>query len=147
MRIAEESEEYIRDYPFNNKLSTAKQAEEYVKSYFEEIRGIALINHGLGFDFCNESKDLFVEVKGSKKAFKHLQGWYFTKDQHEKASSCRGKKIKYEIHIVVGIGSDSPEHYVEYGEEFLNQANESTSWWFRRLKDKATGREMRKLLK
>ena len=68
MRIAENSEEYIINY-FNNlsdsekKKSTAKQAEEYIKSYFKEIQGINLVNHGLGFDFRNESKNRFVEVR------------------------------------------------------------------------------------
>lgn len=144
MRIAENSEEYIKQYfrklsQCRKEMSSAeigKQAEEYVKSYFGEKRGISLINHGLGFDFRNESKDrfVFVEVKGSKKAFKNLQGWYFTKDQREKAKSCQREKTKYEIHIVVGIGSDSPEHYMECGEEFLKQAGQSISWWFRRPK-------------
>lgn len=137
MKIAENSKEYIERY-FNNlsdnekKKSTAKKAEEYVKSYFREIQGIDLVNHGLGFDFRNESKDLFVEVKGSKKAFESLQGWYFTKDQHKKAISCQKEKTKYEIHIVVGIGSDSPKHYMEHGKVLLDQAERTISWWFRR---------------
>lgn len=139
MRIAENSEEYIINY-FNNlsdsekKKSTAKQAEEYIKSYFNEIQGIDFVNHGLGFDFRNESKNLFVEVKGIKKAFNHLQGWYFTKNQYKKAMSCQKEKTKYEIHIIVGIGSDSPKHYMEHGKVFLDQAEQSISWWLRRLR-------------
>jgi hypothetical protein len=130
MEIAENSQDYIENYNFDETLSTAKQAEEYIKSYFKEIRHIDIDNHGRGFDFRDESSRLFIEVKGSKKAFGSLQGWYFTKDQHKKAMFCQKEKTKYEIHIVVGIGSESPEHYMEHGEEFLRQACQSISWWF-----------------
>jgi len=139
MKIAKKSEEYVKRYfkelfQCEENVSTAKQAEEYVKRYFKEIRGIDLSNHGIGFDSCDNSSKHFVEVKGSKKAFNHLQGWYFTNEQYKKAMSCRREKTKYEIHIVVGIGSESPEHYMEHGEVFLNQAEQSISWWLRRLK-------------
>ena len=139
MKIAEKSEEYVKRYfkelsQCEEEVSTAKQAEEYVKRYFKEIRGIDLSNRGIGFDSCDNSSKLFIEVKGSKKVFNHLQGWYFTNEQYKKAMSCRGKKTKYEIHIVVGIGGKSPEHYMEHGEVFLNQAEQNISWWLRRPK-------------
>jgi hypothetical protein len=137
MRIAENSKEYVKRY-FKNlpqserEKSTAKQAEEYIKSYFREIRNINLCDHEPGFDFRNASSTLFVEVKGSKKEFNQLQGWYFTEQQYKKAKSCQRNRRKYEIHIVVGIGSASPEHYMEDGENPLGQAKKSISWWLRR---------------
>jgi len=137
MEIAENSEEYVKRYfkelsQCGKEKPTGKQAEEYVKSYFKEIRLKNIDNHGIGFDYCDNSSKIFVEVKGSKKAFNHLQGWYLTEQQYNKVMSCQREKTKYEIHIVVGIGSESPEHYMEHSEEFLKQAERSINWWFRR---------------
>ena len=112
-------------------MTTAKQAEEYVKRYFKEKRGIDLIKVGkreLGFDFRDKSSDLFVEVKGSTKEFKALQGNYFTNAEFEKARSCRREGTEYEIHLVAGIGSELPEHYVIPGEVLLDQAKPEV-WW------------------
>lgn len=140
MSIAKQSKEYVKDYfeklhQRGKKMSTAKQAEEYVKDYFKEKRHIKLVkrsNRERGFDFRDESSNLFVEVKGSEKAFNDLQGWYFTNLEFEKARSCRREKKKYEIHFVVGIGSESPEHHMEFGKVFLDYAEMGVSWWLPR---------------
>ncbi len=127
MEIVKDSEDYIRNYCFNRELSIARQGEEYIKHYFEEKRNTELVNHGGGYDFCNEPRDLFVEVKSS--ASKKPQGSYFTNSEFEKARFCRREKTKYEIHLVVGIGSDSPKHYTESVKVFFDQAKPEI-WWY-----------------
>ncbi len=136
MAIAEQSREYCKNY-FENlsqrgkKMSTAEQAEEYVKDYFKEKQHIKLVkrsNRELGFDFRDESSELFVEVKGSEKSFKRFPGCYFTNSEYEKARSCRKEKKKYQIHLIVGIGSESPEHHIEPGKSLLDKAKAEV-WW------------------
>ena len=143
MAIAEKSEGYIKK-DFKNlsqcgekmlPSEIAKRAEEYIKRYFWDIRKIELVKKSrgeFGFDIRNKSSTLFVEVKGSANTFKGLQGWYFTKKEYEKAQSCQRKETEYEIHLVVGIGSEFPEHYTVSGKVLLNQAEAEVSWYLSR---------------
>lgn len=142
MKIAENSEKYIKrhfkGFPRRGEemssAEVAKQAEKYVESYFRDIRKTKLVKKDKGedgFDFKEESSKFFVEVKGSGKSFKHLQGWYFTKGEYKKAQSCQ-RETEYEIHLVVGIGSESPEHYMAFGKVLLDKAKKEVSWWLNR---------------
>ena len=131
MRIAENSQDYIRNYNFDENLSIAQQAEEYIKSYFWDIRKIKLVKKSKGesgFDLRDECSTLFVEVKGSEKSFKNFPGCYFTDLEYKKAKSCQKEKRRYEIHLVVGIGSESPEHYMWPGKLLLDKAKKEV--WF-----------------
>lgn len=119
-------------------MTTAKQAEEYVKHYFKKELDIDLVKAGrgeLGFDFRDESSKLFVEVKGSTKDLKGILFRYFTNTEYEKARSCRREGTKYEIHLVAGIGSELPEHYVIPGEVLLDQAKPEVNWYLPVRKD------------
>lgn len=133
MAIAEQSKEYCKNY-FENLSQRgkkiAKQAEEYIKRYFQDIRKIKLeVSEGeFGFDFRDESSKLFVEVKGSEKSFNCFPGCYFTKLEYEKAKSCQREGTEYEIHLVVGIGSESPEHHKAPGKLLLDKAKRE-EWW------------------
>jgi len=139
MAIAEQSKEYCKNY-FENLSQRgkkiAKQAEEYIKCYFRDIREIELVRRAgrgeCGFDFRDDSSGLFVEVKGSEKSFSRFPGCYFTKLEYEKARSCQREGTEYEIHLVVGIGSESPEHYMGLGKVLLDQATAEVSWWLNR---------------
>jgi hypothetical protein len=113
-------------------MTIAKQAEEYVRRYFEEQRGIKLVRAGkkdLGYDFRDTLGKLFVEVKGSKNQFEELAFRYFTNTEYEKARICRRNGTGYEVHLVIGIGGDSCTHYVFPGELLLEQGKPEVSWY------------------
>ena len=113
------------------KPATGRIAEDYVLEYFRTHRRIALIrvpNDELGYDFRDADSKLFVEVKGTEaKDLAKVLFRYFTNAEYEKARSCRKKKQTYEIHLILGIGSNH-EHFVIPGEELLQKAKPEVSW-------------------
>jgi hypothetical protein len=73
---------------------------------------------------------------------------YFTNAEYEKARSCRKKKQIYEIHLIIGIGTPEPEHYVIPGEELLVRLVERKFLWqwssiLEKLIDPWTSRRLR----
>jgi hypothetical protein len=114
------------------KVPTAKIAEDYVHAYFKKHKQTDLLRvptDELGYDFRDSDSKLFVEVKGTTaKDLAKVLFRYFTNAEYEKARSCRKKKQRYEIHLIVGIGTAEPEHFVIPGEELLQKAKPEVSW-------------------
>lgn len=107
-------------------------AEDYVHAYFRKHKQTELIRvpkDEVGYDFRDAGSKLFVEVKGTAaKDIAKVLFRSFTNAEYEKARSCRNKKQKYEIHLIVGIRTGKPEHYVIPGEELLQKAKPQVSW-------------------
>ncbi len=119
-------------------MNVGKAAEEYVKRYFKEERGIELVRAGrseLGYDFRDESEKLFVEVKGTTKDFRDVIFHNFTNSEYAKAKLCQRDRTSYEIHLIVGMRNGSPEHYVIPGKVFLDRAKPEVQWYLPIRKD------------
>ena len=120
-------------------MSTASEAEDYVKKYFRDQRGIDLVRvdpKETGFDFRSRDNTLFVEVKGTK--FRRLSEAlfrYFSNSQHEKGKECLRSNKTYEIHIVLGVGTPHIEHYEIPAKYFIEQAKPEVRWWLPLRKD------------
>lgn len=114
-------------------MTTGKMAEEYIKNYFKEKRHIELVKHEKkerGFDFRNNESTLFVEVKGTAvKRLTDVLFRYFTNTQYEKAKECLRENKQYEIHLVIGIGTKSPEHYCIPAKVFVYGAKLEVAWY------------------
>ncbi len=113
-------------------MSTAKEAEKYIKQYFKEKRHIELVKperRERGFDFRDDNSTIFIEVKGTaaKKLSKVLFR-YFTNAEYEKAKECLRNNKKYEIHLVLGIGTQSVEHYCIPAKVFIERAKPEIVW-------------------
>jgi len=115
------------------KSTTASIAEDFVHSYFKRYKRVELIRvpkGELGYDFRDSESKLFVEVKGTTaKDLAKVLFRYFTNTEYEKARLCRKNKQRYEIHLIVGIGTAQPEHYVIPGEELLQKGRPEVSWF------------------
>lgn len=113
-------------------MNTGKQAEKYIKDYFKTKKNIDLISAPrgeLGYDFKTADDKLFVEVKGtSAKELSKVFFRYFTNTEYEKARVCRKAKVKFEIHLVLGIGSDSITHYRIPGNLLLEKGKPEITW-------------------
>ena len=120
-------------------MSTARLAEQYVLDYFRDKKRIDLFRvkrPERGYDFRNADSTLFVEVKGAAaKETGKLLFRYFTNAQYEMAKQCILAKKQYEIHIIVGIGSDSCRHYVVPARKLVERAKPEVSWYFPIRKD------------
>jgi hypothetical protein len=113
-------------------MSVAKQAEDYVKNYFATERRTDLIRvprGELGFDFRDRGSKLFVEVKGTAaKDLTKVLFRYFSNAEYEKARACRRNKQKYEIHLIVGVGSAAVDHYMIPGQVLLEEGRPEVIW-------------------
>jgi len=113
-------------------MSTKKQAEDYVVRYFREKRGIQLLpvkRPEIGFDFRNAESTLFVEVKGTAATeLRKALFRYFTNAEYEAAKRCSGNGTSYEIHLVVGVGTAEPQHFLIPGQKLVDSGKPET-WW------------------
>ena len=113
-------------------MGTAQQAEEYIKKYFKEKRHIELVKRKKGergFDFRDDESKIFVEVKGTaKKKLSDVLFRYFTNAEYEKAKECLRNNKEYEIHLVVGIGTESEKHYCIPAKVFIETAKPEIIW-------------------
>ena len=114
-------------------MSTARVAEDYVRKYFREKKQIELIprkHPERGYDFRDKHSTLFVEVKGSttpdvaKVLFR-----YFTNSEYEMAKRCLLEKKRYEVHLVLGVGTDSYKHFMVPGRDFIANAKPEVVWY------------------
>jgi len=107
-------------------MNIAREAENYIKQYFKNKKNIELVkpNKGeIGFDFRNENYKIFVEVKGtSKSKLSDVMFRMFTNAEYEKAKECIRKKLVYEVHLVLGIGTKSIKHYHIPAKFFIEKA-------------------------
>ena len=115
-------------------MNVAKKAEEYVKQYFKQKRHIELVRKKRGergFDFRDEEGNIFVEVKGTAaKRLSDVLFCYFTNAEYEKAKECLRNKRQYEIHLVLGIGTQLVEHYCIPASVFIERAKPEIAWTF-----------------
>lgn len=113
-------------------MSVAKRAEEFVKKYFKENRGIDLVkpNRGeRGFDFRDKDSTIFIEVKGSSATrLAEVMFLMFTNSEYEKAKDCLRQGKSYEVHLVTGIGTDSIKHCIIPGKVFVDRAKPEIAW-------------------
>ena len=113
-------------------MKTSEAAVAIVKAHFCETEGIELIDAkrgDVGYDLKNLDETLFVEVKGS--ANEKIPFRYFTNSEYEKARVCRRNKLRYEIHIVIGIGDGThSDHYVITADELIREAKPEIQWCF-----------------
>lgn len=116
-------------------MNTGQKAENIVKEYFKN-KGIELIRAPkgeLGYDFKKNDNKLFIEVKGTTaKELSKVLFRYFTNTEYEKARACRKAKVKYEIHLIIGINGNNDntfkEHYMIPGNDLLDKAKPEVSW-------------------
>jgi hypothetical protein len=111
-------------------------AEKFVMQYFKDHKNVDLIpakpkRGEAGYDFRNQESTLFIEVKGSK--HKHWSKVLFvslTAAQYEKLKECHTKDLKFELHLVFGVGSDDPQHYIISQKELLklDRLKPEVSW-------------------
>ena len=114
-------------------MTIAKEAEEYIKRYFKEKREIELVKckrGDRGFDFRDDKSNTFIEVKGTAaKRLSDVLFRYFTNAEYEKAKKCLHNNKQYEIHLVLGIGTKSPEHYCIPAKVLVYGAKLEVRWW------------------
>ncbi len=112
-------------------MNTARKAEEYVYNYFKK-KGITLLKANRaekGFDFRTKDGKLFIEVKGSTaKKLSDVYFRYLTNGEYEKIKECLKNKKRYELHLVIGIDSDTIFHYIVPGEFIIEKAKPEVSW-------------------
>ena len=109
---------------------TAKKAENHVKRYFRNNYKLEGPGRGeAGFDFRDPKSRIFIEVKGSeKKKLSDVLFRSFSNAQYEKAKECLRNQKLYEIHLVLGIGTQSVEHYCIPAKVFIEKAKPAISW-------------------
>lgn len=113
-------------------MNVGKQAEAFISEYFEKKRNTKLVKHqrgDRGFDFRDNDSKLFVEVKGSvANKLSDVLFCYFTNAEYEKAKESRATKKSYEIHLVLGIGTNNRRHYKIPAKVFLEKARPEIVW-------------------
>ena len=113
-------------------MTIAEEAEKYIKQYFEEKRRIKLVEAKRGergFDFRDDKSNIFIEVKGTAaKKLSDVLFRYFTNAEYEKAKECLHNNKQYEIHLVLGIGTQSMEHYCIPARVFIERAKPEIMW-------------------
>ncbi len=113
-------------------MNIGQESEDYIKKYFEEKRHIKLVKSRRGergFDFRDDESTIFVEVKGTEaRRLSHVLFRYFTNAQYEKAKECLRNNKKYEIHLVLGVGSKSVKHYCIPTRVFIERAKPEVHW-------------------
>lgn len=120
-------------------MTTAKFAENYVQNYFKKEKHIDLIKPPKGergYDFRTRDSQLFIEVKGSAtKDLTKILFRYFTNAEYEKAKECFANKIKYEVHLILGVNEEQSSHYIIPGKIFIERAKPEIYWSFPVRKD------------
>jgi hypothetical protein len=110
-------------------MKTSDAAVAIVKAYFTS-KNITLLDAkrgDVGYDLRNTDETLFIEVKGSAK--KTIPFRYFTNSEYEKARVCRRNKLRYEVHIVIGIADGTcSDHFVISGDDLIRQASPEIHW-------------------
>ena len=53
----------------------------------------------------------------------------FTNAEYEIAKRCLQEKKKYEIHLVVGVGTDSCKHFIVPVRDFIADARPEVMWY------------------
>jgi hypothetical protein len=112
-------------------MNTGKAAEQYVKSYFhdKDIELVSITRGNTGYDFKKSDDTLFIEVKGTTfKDLSKIPFRYFTNSEYEMAKLCRKRKIKYEIHLITGIGTNNVKHYIMPGNVLLEKSKPEVNW-------------------
>ncbi len=113
-------------------MSTKKKAEDYVCHYFREKRGIKLLpvkRPETGFDFRNADSTLFVEVKGTSAIdLRKAPFRYFINAEYEAAKRSSRDGTSYEIHLIVGVGTAEPQHFLIPGQKLVDNGEPET-WW------------------
>ncbi len=112
-------------------MNIGKEAEKFIVNYFERKRKIRLLRPQRGergFDFRNRKRTLFIEVKGS--GGKKPPHFYFTNTEYERARECLQNHNKYEIHLLIGVGTDRMKHYKIDAKTFLDKARPEIVWSF-----------------
>ena len=113
-------------------MSIAQEAEEYIKRYFKEKRDTELVKckrWERGFDSRDDKSNIFIEVKGTAaKRLSDVLFRYFTNAEHEKAKECLRNNKQYEIHLVLGIGTQPVEHYCIPARVFIEMAKPEIIW-------------------
>jgi len=114
-------------------MNIAREAENYIRQYFKTEKNIKLVKPDkgeIGFDFRNEDSEIFIEVKGSSKSkLSNVMFSMFTNAEYEKAKECIRKKLIYEVHIVLGMGTSSMKHYCIPAKTFIEKAKPEASWY------------------
>lgn len=113
------------------KPTIARLAEDYVQKYFEKKKiKLKRVSKGeLGYDFRDLKSNLFVEVKGAtEKNLSKILFRYFRNTEYEKARACRKAKQKYDIHLVIGMKSISPKHYIIPSDILLENGKPEIQW-------------------
>jgi Protein NO VEIN, C-terminal len=110
-------------------MKTSDAAVAIVKAYFAR-QNITLLDAkrgDVGYDLKNADETLFVEVKGSAKKKPHFR--YFTNSEYEKARVCRRNKLKYEVHIIIGITDGTClDHLRITGDDLIREASPEIHW-------------------
>ena len=120
-------------------MNIAREAENYIKDFFKKYKGIELlkpIKGEIGFDFRDKDYKIFIEVKGTKKnRLSDIMFITFTNAEYEKAKECIRNKLKYEVHIVLGIGTKSIKHYCIPAKTFIEKAKPDVFWYLPTTKE------------
>jgi len=120
-------------------MNIAREAENYIKQYFKNKERIELVKPykgEIGFDFRNEDSEIFIEVKGSSKSkLSDVMFSMFTNAEYEKAKECIRKKLIYEVHIVLGVGTKSIKHYCIPAKTFIEKAKPDVFWYLPTTKE------------
>ena len=53
---------------------------------------------------------------------------YFTNSEYEMAKKCRYSQKQYEIHLILGIGSENVQHYCIDANELIDHAKPEVAW-------------------
>lgn len=113
-------------------MAATKRAEEFVRKYFKETRSVDLVKPSGGeraFDFRDKDATIFIEVKGSNTTrLSDVMFLMFTNAEYEKTKDCLGQGKIYEVHLVIGVGTDSIKHYAIPGKVFVDRAKPEIAW-------------------
>jgi len=127
-------------------MKIADVAVAIVKAYFRQKEGVELIEAkrgDVGYDLKKADETLFVEVKGS--ANQKIPFRYFTNSEYEKARVCRRNKLRYEVHIVIGIEDGKcSDHFVIPGDDLVRHAKPEIIWCYAMRKREITNRSVMK---
>lgn len=119
-------------------MSTAREAEKYVKDWYKK-QGIELLpppKGEFGYDFKTQDGKEFIEVKGTKeRELSKIAFRYLTNLEYVKIKECKRQKLKYSFHLIAGIGTDRIDHYIIPGHLLIKKALPEVSWCVPLTKD------------
>lgn len=120
-------------------MSIAREAENYIRQYFKTKKNIELVKSykgEIGLDFRDKDSKRFIEIKGtSKSKLSDVLFRTFTNAGYERAKECIRKKLIYEVHIVLGIGTKSIKHYCIPAKTFIEKAKPDVFWYLPTTKE------------